>query len=331
MLFSARVRQTCLLLTQVFFSHFSNPSLSGFFLPANMEESDFKELRRWKWTPGIKAAEELDQDVYEKSGHTYHTLNAKGYTFKLKNASASHWISSLPESPAPLVDLGAGFGFRVADAIRSGRDVIAVDCEQRHLERIEQTVRDAQEQLAVETQNDGTILSGQLLQLKLATLPQADLFERNSIAGALLSQVLHFVKPSEPLQIFHDVFRWLQPGALFVVTTMSPAMLEFFLSIGSELVRPRAIDELWQFLQSASDDQIAKECPMYVKISHNSIVRRLGSRLVCFSTHELRALAHIAGFEILALDYIQPTNVAVPFSKTDMATMLIARKPIKIQ
>lgn len=287
-----------------------------------------EDLRKWQYTVGISSAEELRDDVSKKSSHTYLTFNGKGYTFSLKNLSASYWLSSLPESSAPLVDLGAGFGFRAADAVQSGRNVIAVDCDQRHLDKIAETVsnvmNNANNQRANDT--DRTQL-GQLLDTKLATLPQTDLFQDNSVAGILASQVLHFLQPGEPLLVFRDAFRWLQPGGLFVVSTASPAIMEFLLRIHCKLERTRSVEEIWQFLQSATDEEIVNDCPCFVKVTHPAAVRVLSSSLLCFSTNELRALARLSGFEILKLDYFQPPNAAIPFSSTDMATVLIARKP----
>lgn len=297
-----------------------------------MEGGNIKQLRRWKWTPvknkETKSVEDLDKSVGADTGRTCHTTNGRGYSFNFKSSSTSHWMSSLPESSAPLVDLGAGFGFAVAEAIKSGRDVVAVDCEQLHLEKISEIVRNALTTRASEAEMVGTNLPGKLLDLKLSVLPEADLFGTEEVAGVLLAHVLHFLKPGEPLQMFHDVFRWLQPGALFVVTTISCAGLEFLLSVGSKLSKPRSMDDLWHFLQNALDEEIIEECPTYVMITNDMIKRRAGPHLICFSTNELRALARLAGFEIIALEYEQPPDFAFAISQTDMTTILVARKPI---
>lgn len=279
----------------------------------------------------FKSEKEIDDAVGKDTGHAYQTLNGRGYSFPLKSAATSHWVLSLPESSAPLADLGAGFGFCTAEAIENGRDVIAVDCEQGHLEKIEETVKSALAKLCSETEEHKSIQSGKLQALKLATLPEANLFENESISGVLLSHVLHFMSPGEPLQVFRDVYNWLQPGALFVVTTASPAALESLLNMGCELVHPRSMDELWQFLQGASDEEIVTECPTYVNIFKEPLQRRMGSRLICFSTNELRALAHLAGFEILTLKYEQPLNFAQAISQSDLTTLLVARKPVEVQ
>lgn len=292
-----------------------------------MENEHFDELRKWKYTPGMTSPEELNEDVRNRCRHTYLTHNGKGFTFSIQNQSASYWLSSLPESSAPLVDLGAGFGFRTADAIRNRRDVIAVDCDQRHLDTINQTVQKALDSLNNNPENSQNNHTGKLLATKLATLPKADLFQNNSVAGILLSQVLHFLQPGEPLQLFRDAFEWLQPGGLLVVSTASPAMMEFLLSVGCKLNRTRSPNEIWRFLQSASDQEIVKECPTFIRISHPAITRVLTESLICFSTNELRALARITGFRVRKLDYFHTSSVAFPFSKTDMATVLIAQKP----
>lgn len=260
-----------------------------------------------------KVPQDKKQDAeYLASVGLVATNNNKGHMFLQVDGYVESWLSSLPDSDKPLADLGCAFGVHTVHALRHGRDVIAVDMERSHIVTLETTIR-AQRGLA-----------GRLVATRVARLPQSDLFESESLAGVLLSELLHFLTPGEPGRVFADVFKWLQPGGRVVVSTASDTACASKLACGATMRGGDTEDEIMRFIQSASDEDLVREAPTFATYSTQSSDL---SHLYYFSTRELAAHARLAGFHIENLHYYSPQKYQVTYSEENDAVLLIARKP----
>lgn len=289
-------------------------------LPSNFN------LRKWNFEANKTTLENFRNKIRIGNDNTVPTKNQKGYAFSILDESVDIWTSSLVGSSSPLVDLGAGYGFQTIAALKKGRNVIAVDMETEHLKAIQNSARLETDN----TKNEHKSLIGHLLDTKTAVLPDGSLFEESEVAGILLSEVVHFLSPGEPLLLFKDAYRWLQPGGLFVVTGASPALAEFFIQLGATLNGERSMDEAWNILSTEKDDKIVNSSLTLIDLSSvrpETVRKSLGNRMYCISTNELCALARCTGFEIVRAEYIIGEKYQVKFSEYDNEVLLVARKP----
>lgn len=283
-------------------------------------------LKKWNYEPIEIDPEVLQNKNLISSDYCVQTKNKKGFAFSRLDESVDIWASSLPESNLPLIDLGAGYGFQTIAALKKGRNVIAVDMESEHLKALRNSVRH-------ETENIRQVAEGHvgnLVDTKTAELPDGSIFKENEVAGILLSEVIHFCSPGEPLSIFKDAYRWLWPGGLFVVTGASPAVADFLVQLGATLNGERSIDEAWNILSTGKDDEIINSAATFVDLStmqSKLIPEILGNHMYCVSTNELCALAQYSGFEIERADYIPGDKYPMKCSKYDNEVLLVARKP----
>lgn len=248
------------------------------------------------------------------------TNNSKGYMFLQVDSYVQDWLSSLPESDKPLLDMGCAYGVHTLFALRHGRDVIAVDMEHTHLSALRDNV-------AKET-NDagerGMASFGRLVDTQIARLPNSGLFEGESVSGALLSEVMHFFQPGEPLQLFVDVYRWLVPGGHFVISVASASDIPQMLEAGLTFQGGSSAEELNAFISQASDEELVRAAPTYGTFPSNLNV---GEWLYYFTLQELAALARISGFNIKKLEYFSPQKYLVLILNRDEAALLVAQKP----
>lgn len=283
-------------------------------------------LKKWNYEPSEISPEVFQNMNSFSTEYCVQTKNRKGYAFSILDESVDIWASSLAESKFPLLDLGAGYGFQTIAALKKGRNVIAVDMETEHLKALQDRVLLESENV----QKDGKGSIGHLVGTKTATLPKETLFAENEVAGILLSEVIHFCSPGEPLLIFKNAYKWLQPGGLFVVTGASPVIAEFLVQLGATLNGNRSINEAWNILSTEKDDVIIKSAATLVDLSkvRSELIRdAVGSHMYCISTNELSALARSAGFEVERADYIPGDKYPMKCSKYDSEVLLVARKP----
>lgn len=291
-----------------------------------LESTTNSAQKKWLFEPVEFDPAVLQNKNLISSDYCVPTRNKKGFAFKNLDESVDIWISSLPKSDRPLADLGAGYGFQTIAALKKGRNVIAVDMESEHLEVIWKSVQSIT--MTTSKENGGQM--GNLIGVKTARLPNSSLFNENKLSGILLSEVIHFVDVGEPLQIFQDAFRWLQPGGLLVVTGASPAIAEFLVRFGATLNGERSIDEAWDVLANRSDVEIISSAATLVDVStvrSSSIRDSIGSHMYCISTNELCALARVSGFDIERAEYIAGEKYSMKCSKFDNEALLVARKP----
>ena len=262
------------------------------------------------------------------------TENDRGLMFSTPLDSFDHWISSLPHSHLPLLDLGCAYGANTFHAMRAGRDVIASDMDPKHLEVLQERVKEL-------TQDDHYKPMGRLIDTKEMTLPCSDGMEEKSVSGILLSEVLHFFRPGEPEEIMKDAYKWLDVGGVLVVTSVSlyaidhPMVKSTFQLDGghsSEEVKEimKAADEKAMTITKKDMERIP---PLYmVKTSLGPADFRKNlpyvGNLLLLSIANLSLMAREAGFEVVEACYISPKRYPKFPDELDKETaLLIARKP----
>lgn len=257
------------------------------------------------------------------------TLNGTGHMFNTRSIAAEYWLGSLPMSSRPLLDIGACYGVHTLLALSKGRDVIALDSAAGHLSellrRVEQQVQRYNEQ---GIQNK----LGTLVGCVEARLPDRNAIPRGSVSGVLVSEVMHFLQPGEPLQILNDAYEWLCDGGLLAVSTGS--MSGSNLNIAPDMVmfhKGRTKEEVRKLIEEKSGEEIIQECPgliTYPKIAE------FGDRHIQFymlTTIELETMARLAGFKVLECKYCSQGKYVLPFAKDvnlvkDESVLLIAEK-----
>lgn len=257
-----------------------------------------------------------------KSYGVYPTANKMGFSSSKLDDSVQNWISSLPESNKPLVDLGCGHGFQTIAALKAGRDVLAIDADERHLEYLKSQV----ESLSERSEQGCTNIPGNLVGIQAVRLVQSNILSSESAAGILLSEVLHFLSPEEPFKLFRDVFDWLEPGGRFVVTTTSPVFADFIMHGKGKLTTGGSMEEAWEFVLNASDEELVRSAPFDVQLGNSGIASKVGpGSLNTSSTRQLLALSRLSGFEVEFLDYISQKKIPSLFTGDELVC-LVARK-----
>jgi SAM-dependent methyltransferase len=255
------------------------------------------------------------------------TLNQKGFMFLAPSVAADYWLASLPTSPAPLLDLGTAFGVHTIHAIKAGRDVVAVDMDTHHLETL-------RERVAALVSTDEKPL-GNLVGTRVATLPKCDLFENNSTAGILMSEVAHFLSPTELQAFMRDAIQWLQPGGRLALTSASVHMAGEFIKAGMTLRSGGSVEEMYAMLAADVPDQeivdAAHGCFMMHPGSKFASVGPQLSYLRC--SRELGAMERTAGFEVECVEYISPrkyvyVDLEAVNERGGETTLFVARKPV---
>lgn len=254
------------------------------------------------------------------------TNNKKGFMFLRIGESASYWLNSLPHSSSPLLDLGAAYGVHTIHALKAGRDVVAVDMDEVHIAELRVRVDDYLRSPAA--QNGAG--PGRLVDATVATLPEPAICQEDSVAGVLVAEVLHFMKPGQLQPLFSDIYRWLEPGGRVVVTAAASqrAKVEVFTSkMGYKLSNDRTVDDVDKMISTASGEELAKAAPAFMELPEASPFRaNVNSHLYLMSTKEVKAFAKEAGFQIERCSYITPQKY--PDKKVEGETvLLVARKP----
>lgn len=251
----------------------------------------------------------------------YPTANKKGFSFSKLDEGVKRWISSLPDSKNPLLDLGSGHGFQTLAAIKAGRRVISVDCSEKNLETLRLYVNSE-----LETEKINSEI-GVLVDSVLATLPAKHLFAGESASGILLSEVIHFLPHQQVLPLFTHALHWLEKGGLFVVSTASPAFYRPSMKVLNQPICEEELSKKWKFVKHATDEELISKPVFAVEIGKGE-GRKVVSEpsLQMRSTDELLVLAQLSGFEVLFLDYTSPGKY--PFgSRCDDMSLLVAKKP----
>jgi SAM-dependent methyltransferase len=254
------------------------------------------------------------------------TLNQKGFMFLAPSVAADYWLASLPTSPDPLLDLGAAFGIHTIHAIKAGRDVVAVDMDTYHLETLRERVA------ALVSTDEGHL--GKLVGTRVATLPKSGLFETNSTAGILLSEVAHFLSSADLQAFMRDAIQWLQPGGRLALTSASVHMAGEFIKAGMVLRNCGTEDAMYALIASdVPDQEIVDAAPGCLMMTPESKFASIGPSLFYMrSVRELEAIGLSAGFEVERVEYISPAkyphlDLEAASKRGGETTLLVVRKP----
>ncbi|CEG55859.1 class I SAM-dependent methyltransferase [Legionella fallonii] len=135
------------------------------------------------------------------------TLNKKGPCTTYIDKYAQEFIQYASQQTAPVLELGAAYGFVSIAALNEGATVIANDLEPRHLDIL-------YNQTPPEYRSRLTLLPGEF--------PQGVDLEAQSIAGCYIAHMLGYLAPSA-LQIgFEKLFTWLKNDAKLFIITSTP-------------------------------------------------------------------------------------------------------------
>ena len=254
------------------------------------------------------------------------TKNKTGFMYLRIGESATHWLNSLPHSSSPLLDLGAAYGVHTLHAMKAGRDVIAVDMEQAHIDDLRVRADDYAKSSAAENSTG----PGKLVRATVATLPDPSVCADESVAGVLLSEVIHFMRPGQPQVVFSDIFRWLKPGGRLVVTTAAskgPKVEEFANKAGFKLNGERSVEEAIDMISTASGPELVKAAPTFMELPQDSPMRKfVCGILYLMSTKEVETMAKEAGFKVERCRYITTGKYPDKTIKGE-TVLLVAKKP----
>lgn len=253
------------------------------------------------------------------------TNNKTGFMFLKIDDSINHWLNSSPHSSKPLLDLGAAYGVHTIHALKAGRDVVSADMDEVHISKLRERVG---EYLKISASHQGTG-AGRLIDSTVVTLPDSTAFRDESVAGVLLSEVLHFMKPGQPQLLFNDVYRWMEPGGRMVVTVAASkeeTVQRFTGNMGFKLNKDRSVGDVTKMIATACEEELAKEAPTYMELPQSSPFRAaLCGHLYLMDAKELKFFAKKAGFQIERCIPISPGKY--PDEKSEGGTvLLVARK-----
>ena len=146
------------------------------------------------------------------------TMNAKGAQFSTTTPVLRDWLESF-DGIHPLMDIGCAYGINTLEALKLAIPTIALDTHQVHLDVVKQVA----DERAYDT-----------LSCLLGSLPDDIPIPDESLSGALVSEVLHFLTGEQIGNSFHTVFKKLQKGGILAVSTMS---VNSFRDVDSGFVR----------------------------------------------------------------------------------------------
>ena len=135
------------------------------------------------------------------------TLNKKGPCSSYIDEYGKQFIQYAAQQKAPVLELGAAYGFVAIEALKAGATLIANDLEPRHLNILyKNTPNECRSRL--------TLLPGEF--------PNAINLPNESIAGCYISHMLGYLALDDLLIGFMKLYQWLKPGALLFILSSSP-------------------------------------------------------------------------------------------------------------
>lgn len=246
------------------------------------------------------------------------TMNRTGFTFDLINAPIEDWSASEPIS-LPVADLGACYGVHTLHALSKGRDVIAADMDAGHISELKSRVEN-------QAQNNSDNSLGKLVATHVARIPRKDLLKKESVAGILISELLHFLEPGEPLEVMKHCADWLIPGGTLVIMSSSLEktgwstlkLMEAFENDGS-------VDPIRKAIHSLDEDELLTNPPGIVYLGEE--VRKIGGdKIYMLSVRECEIMCRRAGLEVVRCEYIHTGKYGTS-KDTPETVLLVAKKP----
>lgn len=146
-----------------------------------------------------------EQEFHDKG--VIATLNQRGHTSQEPNEYSQRFIDSLPDCPAPALDIGAAFGVCTLPALATGATVIACDIEPRHLDTLVASCPTADRP--------------RLIPL-VAAFPDGPHFADNSIGAIHAANLLNYLTGKELIRGVELLFRILRPGGRVFTVSGTP-------------------------------------------------------------------------------------------------------------
>lgn len=135
------------------------------------------------------------------------SLNGMGPNTTYIGDYTKDFIEYAAKQSAPVLELGAGYGFVSLEALKAGATVIANDLDSRHLQLLyEHTPINCRERL--------TLIPGKFPE-------QLDL-EARSISASYMAHLLGYLEPSTMQFGFEQLFHYLMPGGKLYILTSTP-------------------------------------------------------------------------------------------------------------
>lgn len=253
------------------------------------------------------------------------TLNKSGFSFLQIPHEIHYWLTSLPQSRRPLLDIGAAYGVHTLHALSSPRDVIALDSHAPHLAILRARTRRLLADAAA-----ATTPVGRLRRTVVATVPDETVLPARSVAGVWMSEMLHFLRPAVVQRVFDDVFRWLEPGGRFVTLSVSAMGLEDGVKrFGFRLRGGRALEDVLK-LYAKGDRELIDGAPGYVTFADgHPLFKSTPGFMYLLSTREVGIYARRAGFVVEKTAYVRSSKYWTENAenKGNGTVLLVARKP----
>jgi SAM-dependent methyltransferase len=214
------------------------------------------------------------------------TLNCMGYMSpKLDQIQMAFVEHSKNNKFGLFLDIGCGFGIATLPVINNGRQIIACDLEERHLEILKQEI--PEEKLP-------------FLTLIKGHFPHEIVFPSNAFDGINLSMVLHFLSPETIEKALKEIFICLKKGGRLYMTTSSPyqRVLSPFIPIYEQR---RSVEEWPGYI-----DDIAKYVPHRAHL--------LPKRNIVFCKAELVRLVSKFGFQVQTATFFSREGMPLDLS-----------------
>ena len=153
-----------------------------------------------------------DLGIVPMDGGVVATCNGKGIQMATSSPLVDVWIGSF-DGVRPLLDVGAAYGANSIPAADAGADVLAIDCDETHLEYLRRAWRPGWNQEA------GTLIP------VYASLPELPLPSGVRASGILCAEVIHFLSGKEVEASFRRLHELLMPGGVLCLTCADASAL----------------------------------------------------------------------------------------------------------
>ncbi|HEX4045334.1 MAG TPA: class I SAM-dependent methyltransferase [Gammaproteobacteria bacterium] len=140
------------------------------------------------------------------------TLNNTGYVLSKLDDLSLAFIEYASSTKDKALEIGAGFGFVVEQALSRNIEIYCNDIEPKHIEIINQLANNTNRHLL-------TTVCGQF--------PEQVDFPDNFFSAILISRVIHLF-PGEAIEAsFKKIFRWLKPSGKAFIVADTPYLRNF--------------------------------------------------------------------------------------------------------
>lgn len=165
----------------------------------NEKEKDKEMELEMEWSPRHEHSRSLVEGFET-------TFNNMGFAATTIDPYCQKFVDFAAGNSRPLLEVGAAFGLSTIAALAAGAEVIANDLDARHLRMLSERVPDSYRSRL------------RILHAAAPDLPITD----NTLAGILISRVLHFFDGFRIRQMLYNAYRWLMPGGRLFLVAETP-------------------------------------------------------------------------------------------------------------